>query len=184
MTIQPTGEDRRAHVPNTVPGILIALPQHLRAAFRTELATALEHGDPATVDAIIGAWWAQAVRHVDPSARVAFAALDDGTAQGTATTNRPGARALLLSVFAVRAELAPFSDTRVFDREIDTVIGHIADTGSFDRLRTVLRTWLGIAVMARYTDQHESLPREMEQRAKLQQELVEQWLHKHPEATH
>jgi hypothetical protein len=180
----PSGQQRAARVPNTVAGIRAALPQALRAMFRAELATALEHGDPATVDAVIGAWWAQAAWHTDPSIRATFTALEDGAEQATATTDRPGAPVPPLSLLAVRAELQPFSDLRVFDHEVDTAIRHAAETGSIDQLHTTLRTWLGIALLARYADQHKGLPQEMEQRAELQQQLTDQWLHEHPKATH
>jgi hypothetical protein len=184
--MQPASHHGAAGVPNTVPGILGALPEALRVAFRTKLATALEHGDPATVDAVIGAWWAQAVGHLDPSVRAAFAALDDATAHPTPATDRPSAaRApMVVSVFAVRTELEPFSDLRMFDREIDAAIGHAAETGSFDRLHTALRNWLAIALMAQHAATHKRLPQQMQQRAQLQQQLTEQWIHQHPEAMH
>jgi hypothetical protein len=179
----PSGQQRAARVPNTVAGIRAALPQALRAMFRAELAAALEHGDPATVDAVIGAWWAQAVWHTDPSIRATFTALEDGAEHATATTERPGAPVPPLSVLAVRAELEPFSDLRVFDQEVDTAIRHAAETGAIDRLHTTLRTWLGIALLARYAAEHGSLPREMERRGELQQELMDRWLHEHPAAS-
>lgn len=190
MTTTPTpaeptqpGTPRAAQVPNTLTGIRAALPQALRAMFRTELSTALQHGDPATVDAVIGAWWAQAVWHTDPTVHATFAALDDGTEHATPTTERPGAPVPPLSVLAVRAELQPFTDLRVFDQEIDTEIRHAADTGSIDQLHTTLRTWLSIALLARYAAEHEGLPRQRERRGELQQELIDRWLHEHPEAT-
>lgn len=185
MTTQPTGHNGATSVPNTVPGILTALPEKLRAAFRTELATVLDHGDPATVDHVIGAWWAQALWHTDPSIRAAFATLDDATAHLTALPDWPAeTRVPLPSVFAVRRELEPFSDLRMFDQEVDATIWHAADTGSLDRLRTALHNWLGIALMAHYAAKHKHLPQEIEQRGELQRELLEQWLREHPEATH
>ena len=52
----------------------------LRAAFQAELDEAVDSGDMVAVDAVKGAWWAQAVWHVDLSIRDAFAALDRGDA--------------------------------------------------------------------------------------------------------
>lgn len=88
----------------------------------------------------------------------------------------------LLSVFAVRAELEPFADVSHFDREIDAAIEHAAATGSFDRLRSALRTWLGIAVQA--SNAHRLTGLDMHGRGELQARLVAEWVAEHPEAVH
>jgi hypothetical protein len=87
----------------------------------------------------------------------------------------------LPSVFAVRAEVEPFADVRHFDEEIDAAIQSAAATGSFEALRGALRTWLGIALMAKHADTHARLP--FEQRGVNRDRMVAQWLAEHAAAS-
>lgn len=88
----------------------------------------------------------------------------------------------LLSVFAVRAELEPVADTSHFDCEVDAAIEHAAVTGSFDRLRAALCTWLGIALQAK--NAHLLAGLDIDGRSELQQRLVREWVEQHPETVH
>lgn len=85
-------------------------------------------------------------------------------------------------MFAVRAELEPFADTAHFDSEIDAAIEHAAHTGSFEQLRAVLRTWLGIALQVKSAHLLSGL--DAHGRGELQQRLVREWIEQHPEAVH
>jgi hypothetical protein len=56
----------------------------------------------------------------------------------------------LLSILAVRDQLAPFSDLAPFEHDVEAAIRRSARTGSLDDLAQTLRTWLGIALQARW----------------------------------
>jgi len=84
----------------------------------------------------------------------------------------------LLSILAVRDQLAPFSELAPFESDVEASIRRSARTGSLDDLAQTLRTWLGIALQARWAAEGR-LVRGSEREA-----AVDAWITAHPEFLH
>lgn len=84
----------------------------------------------------------------------------------------------LLSILAVRDQLAPYSDLAPFEHDVEASIRRSARNGSLDDLVQTLHTWLGIALQAQWAAEGR-LVRGGEREA-----AVEAWIAEHPEYLH
>jgi hypothetical protein len=84
----------------------------------------------------------------------------------------------LLPVFAVRAELAPYTDISFFDQQVGAAIEYGARTGDFSQLRKGLRGWLHAALSAKHVGELTGKP--IAERSQILARLMRQWQDEHP----
>ena len=84
----------------------------------------------------------------------------------------------LLSILAVRDQLASFSDLAPFESDVEASIRRSARTGSLDDLAQTLRSWLGIALQARWAADGRLV------RGSEREVAVDAWITAHPEYLH
>jgi hypothetical protein len=84
----------------------------------------------------------------------------------------------LLSILAVRDQLAPYSDLAPFEHDVEASIRRSARTGSLDALAQTLRTWLSIALQAKWAAEGRLV------RGDEREAAVQAWIAAHPEYLH
>ena len=84
----------------------------------------------------------------------------------------------LLSILAVRDQLAPYSDLAPFEHDVEASIRRSARNGSLDELAQTLHTRLSIALQAQWAAEGRLV------RGEEREGAVQAWIAAHPEYLH